>query len=359
MILDDQNKIICLKKIKLIGNYMRKTSFTIILLILVSMVFQSESFSQERKKLAQTGLKFLSVSLDPRISAMGDASTSIVTNSTAMLYNPSVMGELDGEYDLSFGSTKWIADINYIYGTAAFKLFDGNYGVFGLSLVAVDYGDFIGTVVASNDDGYLEVGTFKPTSIAVGLGYANKLSEKFMVGGNVKYVRQSLGTAVVGYDATGNRKVEENKVDAIAFDFGILYHTGFKSLNFGMSVRNFSTELKYKDEGFQLPLTFKIGVSINAFDFIDVDKKMHSLLIAVDASHPRDYNEQLSFGAEYLFMNTFAIRGGYTFPTDEQEFSAGVGLRQSISNIKFAVDYSYTPFGVFSDVHRFSVNFAF
>jgi hypothetical protein len=126
-----------------------------------------------------------------------------------------------------------------------------------------------------------------------------------------------------------------------------------------MSVRNFSTELKYKDEKFQLPLTFKIGLSINALDILNVDQNMHSLLVSVDASHPRDYSEQISVGAEYLFMNTFAIRGGFTSPTDEQKFTAGVGLRQSITGIHFGVDYSYTPFGIFDNVHRFSVNIAF
>jgi hypothetical protein len=348
-----------LNKIKQVGKYMRKISFTILFTILFGLTLVNNSFAQEHQKLAQTGLKFLNVSLDPRAAALGDAFTSVVSQSTSMLYNPAVMGEMDGVADFSFGSTRWIADINYIYGTGAFNLFDGNYGVLGFSLVAVDYGDFIGTIVAPNNDGYLEVGTFKPTALSFGIGYANQLSEKFSIGGNVKYVRQSLGTAVTGYDNSGSRIVEENSVNAIAFDFGILYHTGFKSLNFGMSVRNFSTELKYKDEKFQLPLTFKLGASIDALDFLNVDKTMHSLLVAVDACHPRDYPEQLSFGAEYMFMNTFSLRGGYTFPTDEQEFTAGVGLKQTIYNIRFGVDYSYTPFGVFDNVHRFSINLAY
>lgn len=338
---------------------MRKISFTIATIILLSSLFQNFTLAQDRQKLAQTGLKFLSVSMDPRSAALGDAVTSVTSKSTAMLYNPSVMGEMNGTADFSFGSTRWIADINYIYGTGAISLFDGDFGVLGVSLVAVDYGEFIGTIVAPNDNGYLEVGTFKPTSMAVGVGYANQLSEKFSVGGNIKYVRQSIGTAVTGYDAGGNRVVEDNSINAIAFDFGILYHTGFKSLNFGMSVRNFSTELKYKDEKFQLPLTFKIGLSMNALDLLNIDQNMHSFLISVDASHPRDYSEQISVGAEYLFMNTLAIRGGFTSPTDEQKFTAGVGLKQSITGITLGVDYSYTPFGIFDNVHRFSVNIAF
>lgn len=338
---------------------MKKISLLLVIIIVFAIAFPREVIGQERKKLAQAGMKFLSVSLDPRSSGMGDAVTSLISNSTSMLYNPSAMAEMKGYTDFAFGSTRWIADINYIYGTAALNLFDGDYGVFGLSLVAVDYGEFFGTIVAPNDDGYLDVGTFKPTAMSFGIGYANQLSEKFSIGGNVKYVRQSMGTAVIGFDPDGGGNTEEFKVDVAAFDFGILYHTGFKSLNFGMSVRNFSTEISYKDENFQLPLTFRLGMSMNVIDLTSIDPEMHSLVVAADASHPRDYPEQVSMGLEYVFLNTFSIRGGYTFPTDEQEFSAGVGFRQQLSDFKFAVDYSYTPFGIFSDVHRVSINLGY
>jgi hypothetical protein len=334
----------------------------IALLTLVFLLFLSIidlSIAQERKKLAQTGMKFLSVSLDPRSSGLGDAVTSVTHSSTAMLYNPSTMAKMDRSVDYSFGTTKWIADINYIYGSAALNFMDGQYGVFGVSLVAVDYGEFNGTILANNDDGYIDVGTYKPTAMALGIGYAKALSEKFYVGGNVKYVRQSMGDALVGFDPLGDGIIREYKLDVLAFDFGILYHTGFKSLNFGMNIRNFSKELKYVQESFQLPLIFKIGMSMDLIDLVEIDKNMHSFLVSVDASHPRDYPEQLSFGLEYTFLKTISLRAGYTFPTDEQEFSAGVGFMQSLSDLKFAVDYSYTPFGIFNKVHRVSINIGY
>ena len=59
-------------------------------------------------------------------------------------------------------------------------------------------------------------------------------------------MRQSLGIAVTGYDPTGARIQSDNTADVMAFDFGILYKTGFKSLNFGMVVRNFSREVEYE-----------------------------------------------------------------------------------------------------------------
>ncbi|WP_337873007.1 PorV/PorQ family protein [Ignavibacterium sp.] len=333
----------------------------IILLLVVSLMISSfnQSNAQERKKLAQTGMKFLSVSLDPRASALSDAMTTVQNNSASMLYNPSAMAEMNRLVDYSFGTTRWIADINYIYGTAALNLFDGQYGVLGLSLVAVDYGEFNGTIVANNDDGYIDVGTYKPTAIALGIGYAKSLSQKFSVGGNIRFVRQSMGTSVVTLDANGYAVTREHKAEVLSFDFGMLYHTGFKSLDFGMSIRNFSKEIKYIDESFQLPLTFKIGLSMNLIDLTEFDRGMHSLLLSVDASHPRDYPEQVSFGMEYTFLNTFSIRGGYTFPTDEQEFSAGVGFKQELADVNFAIDYSYTPFGIFDNVHRVSINIGY
>jgi len=124
-----------------------------------------------------------------------------------------------------------------------------------------------------------------------------------------------------------------------------------------MCVRNFSREVSFVDEGFQLPLTFRIGFSMDALDLASVDRTVHSMLLAVDFEHPRDFAEQVKFGGEYLFMRTVALRAGYVFPADEHGFSFGVGLRQTVENLGMGVDYAYTPFGVFGGVHRVSLSF--
>jgi hypothetical protein len=343
-----------------------KNILTNFALIILMILIQSQLTFSQQQKLAQTGMKFLNVSLDARASAFGDAVTSLETNSSAMFYNPAAMARLEGIADVTLGSTQFIADISYYNAAIAFAPFDGDYGVFGLSFISVDYGEFLGTIRANNEQGFLDVGTFSPTAISFGIGYAKSLSEKFSVGGNVKYVRQSLGTSVLdnvttypGTNTYQNATTEENKLSVLAFDFGVLYKTGFKSLNLGMSVRNFSREVKYKKEGFQLPLIFQIGASFNFADLIDVDKKMHAFLVTVDANHPRDYPEQLNIGAEYSFMNLISLRAGYSTPNDERSFSYGVGLKEDNGDIDVAMDYSYTPFGVFNSVHRISLNFSY
>ena len=343
-----------------------KNILTNFALIILMILIQSQLTFSQQQKLAQTGMKFLNVSLDARASAFGDAITSLETNSSALFYNPAAMERLEGFADVTLGSTQFIADIKYYNAAVAFAPFDGDYGIFGLNFVSVDYGEFLGTIRADNEQGFLDVGTFSPTAISFGIGYAKALSEKFSIGANVKYVRQSLGTSVVGDvvsdpNTTGfaSGTTEENKLDVVAFDFGVLYKTGFNSLNLGMSVRNFSRELKYKKEGFQLPLIFQIGASFNFADLMDVDKNEHSFLLTVDANHPRDFPEQILIGGEYTFMNIISIRAGYSAPNDERNFSAGVGLKKDVGGLNLAVDYSYTPFGIFNDVHRISLNFAY
>jgi len=320
-------------------------------------LFISSSFGENRK-LAQTGMKFLSVSVDARFSALSGANAALEGASTSLLYNPAGMANMSGFANVALGQVNWIADIRYLFGSTSFSFADGRYGIFGLSFVSIDYGDFQGTVRADNEQGFLDTGIFSPTAFAVGFGYAKSLSLKFSVGGQVKYVFQDLQGGIVSFNADETAQTESFEMNVVAFDFGIQYKTGFESLKFGMSVRNFARELKYIEESFQLPLTFKLGLSIDLIDFTTVNPDIHSLLVAVDASHPRDYTEQVDFGLEYLFLKTFALRFGYTFPADEQGFSLGAGVNQEIGNFGFRLDYAYTSFGIFDDIHRFTIQFA-
>ena len=58
-------------------------------------------------------------------------------------------------------------------------------------------------------------------------------------------------------------------------------------------------------------------------------------------------------------MSLVSFRGGYSAPNDERNISAGVGLKKDIGGLTLGVDYAYTPFGIFNDVHRLSLNFAY
>lgn len=313
-----------------------------------------------QKKRGQTSMKFLSMSTSARASAMANAQTALDDNgSYAVFYNPAGLAHIDGRFSFSGSNLEWIAGINYVTTSLAYKT--NKLGVFAFNLMSVDYGDFQGTIFDRNSGlDYIETGNFTVQGISAGLAYANAITEKFSVGANFKYAFQDLGDLTTSRDGEGNATSNSISAGKGVLDFGILYKTGFESLNFAMALRNFSTEVSFDDEESELPLTFKIGVAMDVLDLVpDVDKDTHSLVLAIDANRPRDFDEQLFFGTEYTFLKRFNIRGGYTVPNEEEGVSFGIGVIQPLSKFSFKAGYSYTDFGVWGAINRISLQIDF
>jgi hypothetical protein len=291
--------------------------------------------------------------------------TTLQSGSSAMFFNPAGMARLHGEIDGSVSINRWIADISHVTAGLAVSPESGDYGTFGLSFQYVDYGDFYGTRVNTGTLlGYEDTGIFTLASCAVGLGYAKQLTDQFSVGGHVRWVRQDLGESMTainvqtfnpGTDSSyrvADTAMVDNKLNPFVFDFGTTFQTGFKSLAFGMSVRNFSGEVKYASEGFQAPMMFTLGVSMNMLDFFQDVPYDQALFLSIDASHHRDHPEQVKIGAEYRLLQVLSLRAGYASSNnDETDFSFGMG----VTKFGAAVDYAYTPYGIFGDVHRITV----
>lgn len=320
------------------------------------MTFCAGSFAQE--KLAQTGFQFLSVVSDARAAAMAEAMTSVQLGSSSLFFNPAGMAEMSGVVDATGSTNKWVFDITHNTFSVAINPARGRYGVVGLSAQYVNYGDFYGTVVnPASPQGYDDTGIFRLTALALGVGYAKQLTTQFSVGGQVMWVHQDLGSSVVPLIVAGDTSSQtvSNEMSPLVFDFGTQFKTGIKSLVFGMSVRNFSQEVKYVQEGFQAPLVFTLGVSMNVLDLAGKLPMDQSFLVCVDASHYRDHPEQVKVGVEYGVLKLLALRGGYESSASEASgFSYGIGL----SKFGFSFDYAFTPFGDIGNVQRFTVRFS-
>lgn len=319
------------------------------------LLLASISYGQDKVKTAQTGMKFLSVTTDAHVTGMGDAMASLEGGAGLLFVNPASVSRQKTFSNFNVGIMEYIADIKYLSAAATFAPFEGQYGVVGFFYNSVDYGDFYETL--PDGDSYIEVGTFQPTAFQAGITYAKEISDMFSVGGNIKLVRQDLGSHIVKRVSAGNYVREDFSLDVMAFDFGILYKTGYEDLNLGVVIRNFSEEVQYKKESFQLPLTMKIGLSMNVLTLADMNPADQSLIVSVNATKPRDYKEQLNLGLQYTLFNTIALRFGYITPTDNQGINAGVGLSQNIGGVDLKVDYAYSAWDIFDDVHRVSLNF--
>ena len=354
---------------------MKKCFYTQTLLLALVLVLVPAALGQtivtpdtqvETQKRGQTGLKFLSNSVDARATALGGAVMAELNGSSvSMFYNPASMAGMAGTFHVGLGSLEFITDINYNIASASYRPSGGNYGVFGLSIISVDYGDFIGTIRANNKAGFVETGTFAPTALAIGLGYARSFTDRFAMGFHVKYALQDIGEGFAtsqDFDTGAVATTEDYDINTIAFDFGVVYATGFRSLTLGFSARNFSRELTYVRENFELPLTMQFGISMNLLDFTSLNPATHALTLHADATRPRDFVEHLKLGLEYSFLNIFSLRGGFAqlgVSSEEQGINLGAGLHYNVNNLNFGADYTYTDFGLFGDVNRVSIQVGF
>jgi len=212
------------------------------------LCFTTFNFAQVNlNKVAQSTMNFLLVGTSARASSLGDAYSVLGNGSESMFYNPAGLSDITKEFEVSLNVTQWIADINYLSGSAAWNL--GNYGVVGINLLTVDYGTINGTSLINpgeqtlfplgyKDDG--EVGNVG--AYAVGVSYAKAISEQFAVGGNVKIAAQNLGENLLDAGI-----VKKNNAVKLVFDAGVKYKTGFKSFVFGMVIRNFASNIKREE----------------------------------------------------------------------------------------------------------------
>ncbi len=306
-----------------------------------------------KEKIAQTGFQFLSVKSDARATAMGEAMTTVEGNSSSLFYNPATMAKTEGFFDITFSNNSWIADIKHTTISICIQPSAGNFGVFGLSLQSVNYGELQGTINWANSEGYYDTEIFEPSALALGVGYAKRLNDKLSIGTHIRSTHQYLGKCVTVIEKNDSLELNNENAGSIAFDFGTYLETGFKSLAFGMSVKNFSNDIKYEKESFQLPLNFTIGISMDLMDIIKPNSR-NSLLMAIDATHPRSHDEQIKIGVDYSFLDILSLRGGYIIGNDENDISFGAGIRK----FGIAVDYAVIPFGVFGNVSQFTVRFS-
>lgn len=325
------------------------------LLIFIGASAQAREFS----KVGTAGAQFLKIGVGARYVGMGEASVACVNDAYAMYWNPATLTQLPGS-NLLFTNVDWIDDVQLNYVTFGKPLGDGS--AFGISLTALTMGEMEITTV-QEPEGTGE--TFTASDYALSLGYARKLTDRFSFGLSAKYVYQRLS---------------EERASGMAFDFGTLFYTGFNSLRLGMSISNLGPELKldgpeldvgyhpdpdntnYDEvnaklavENYDMPLTFRFGMAY------DIPVSFNSqMTISLEAKHPNDNVQQVSFGSEYVWKDMVSLRGGYKFNYEEEGLALGGGLRFDVGkDVEMDINYAWVDFNRLQSVHRFSLGFLF
>lgn len=338
----------------------------ILIILGLLIVFSPQDPAWGVTKTGTTTAGFLVIDVGTRGTSMGSAYVSLANDATAMYWNPAGIARMNN-FEATFCNTKWIADLSFNYAGAVLTL--GNFGNIGVNATFLSMDEIERTTIA-HPDGTGEL--FDAGSYAIGLSYARILTDKFAIGFNVKHI---------------NERMYHCNAYGFALDVGALFNTQFHDLTLGMSISNYGTKMrldgrdlqvqhdidpsiygnnpninaKLQTDAFDLPLMFRVGVSM------DLLKGSHNsnLILSVDALHPSDDVEYVNIGAEYVLFNMFSLRAGYKelsgykelFAKNyEQGLTFGGGIHQKIMGTTFYFDYSYLDFGVLNGINTFSIS---
>ncbi len=338
--------------------------FLFAFLVMLSSSFTfAQAFKSNVSKKGTTAAPFLSIGQGARALSMGGAFVAVADDPSSMYWNPAGIADING-VSLIVDHTQWLADIQYNYLAGTIHL--GDLGTVGVSFTASSI-DEMRVTTTENPEGNGE--TFAVSDVAFSIAYAIKLTDKFAIGFNPKFIYQ---------------KIWKMSASAMAIDIGVKYETPFDGAILGMSISNFGSKMQMQGnsssvlfdpdptttgnngkipatlatEEWALPLNFKVGLAYKAY--ADPSNK---LTLAIDASHPSDNYESIDLGAEYIFNDFLALRGGYKsmFLVDSQEgMTLGVGVKQAVvGNFQFTFDYAYQDFGILKSTQKFSIGIIF
>lgn len=339
---------------------MRTTALFLLTTFFLTAFCANDLFAQ-----AKTGTsvgQFLMIEPSARIAGMGNAGATLYGELLAAYYNPAAIG-LQQFHSVQFTHSTWLADIAYDY--AAMGLVLGNIGNLYASVTSLNSGEIdVRTVEQPLGTGE----RYTVSNLAFGIGYGRQISERFSLGVQVSYIRETIW---------------HSSLSAFGFNVGTIYRISETGLHIGASLSNFGTRAKYDgrdlriqydqdprkygDNGslpaqlftdeFPLPVMFRVGIGLP----INVAED-HRFHVVVDAYHPSDNTESISFGAEYTFLDMFSLRGGYQnlfLQDSEVGLTLGAGLHYRMADYGVSFDYAWANYGRLDETHRLTFGIQF
>ena len=319
-------------------------------LLFASNVFAQFDFGFDFSKAGTAGLQSLKIESGARERALGGAVSSVVDDANAIFWNVAGIGHVK-DFQLFVSHSNWLVDSKHITFAAAYPV---GPIVIGFSLMSMKINDFEETTAL------FPLGTGRMVSagdISIGVAVARQFTDKLFIGGQIKYVQETLDTT---------------SFDNILFDIGTIYNTGWRNLRLGFALQHFGPDMEFINKTIRTPLLFRMSATDDIFS-----SENFLATLMIELVHPTDNNEWLNLGSEFVFLNALSLRVGYRFrfisdevssseggtigSIDVGNLSAGAGVQTPVlglSNIK--VDYAFTAYTeVFNDIHTITVGIEF
>ncbi|AUC22234.1 hypothetical protein BTO15_09065 [Polaribacter sejongensis] len=325
-----------------------------------------------------TATPFLLIVPDARAAGMGDVGVATSADAFSLFHNPAKMTFSNRQVKAGIAYSPWLRNLtdDIFAGTGSYINRFSDRAAWGASVKYFSLGQIDLTDIDAR--GFpVSNGIIKPNELALTGAYSLKLSETFSMGVSLKYIHSDLG-----FPGNGLEPINSFAVDISGYyqsfeenygDFNGRYRLGFNIANIGPKV---SYSPGTGNENF-IPTNLKLG---GGFDFIlddyntiSTNVEFTKLLVPTPpirdtdgnivegeddnvgwvsgifqsfGDAPGGFSEEIqeftyAFGAEYLYNNAFALRGGYFHESQDkgnrQYFTLGGGFKTNALN----VDLSY------------------
>jgi hypothetical protein len=297
----------------------------IAIFILISQPAVADS-SDIHENAGTRAMTFLKIGVGAEAMSMGESQVAATDDLYASYWNPAGLTRLK-KPQLALMHNEWFAGINHEFVGFAAPL--GNIGTVGVSSSYLSFGELQGRDRDGN-----ETTIFRPYDLALILSYARSFGSALAFGTNAKLLREQIA------DETGT---------GIAFDFGALYNFSEMPLSLGFNAQHLGPRVKFVEEAFGLPVTFRLGVAYKLWS--------EALTLTTDIIRPSDNDLAIGVGAGYTIGNILHLRTGYKYKIGGNDLGAISGLTGGfgLTLRQFQLDYALVPFGILGLTHRFSL----
>lgn len=355
-----------------------RNRYSILLTLLFSFLFITGVNAQNSgvisgqdtsRRVITTAVPFLMIAPDPVSGAMGDVGAATSPDANATYWNPAKLAFLTETGGIALSFTPWLSkyvdDMSLSYLSGFKKIGDNQ--AFGLSMTYFDLGD-----IELTDGSGGSLGSFNPREFAISATYSRKLADNLSLGINGKFIHSNLSGNITTSPVT-----DPKPGTSIAADIG-LYHNFELNvlrkqslLSYGVVVSNIGSKITYNsaDEEDFIPTNLKIGGALTSFldpynkltfamdlnkllvptpqgDGSEREKSLIEGMFGSFSDAPDGFSEEMqeimwSFGTEYEYKETFALRAGYFYEHENKGnrkyFNFGAGFKYK----KLEINFSY------------------
>jgi hypothetical protein len=335
--------------------------------------------AQDNINVVTSAVPFLRISPDARAGGMGEVGLATLPDANSAFWNLAKTSFNTSPAGISLTYTPWLKrlglnDVFLATATGYYKLDDQQ-------AIAATFRYFsLGTIQFTNGSGQ-DIGQNSPRELSFDVGYTRKLSEKIGLGIALRYINSSLAK-----NAVDNSGTTYKAGNSVAGDL-TFYYSGMdenkQGWSFGAAISNLGTKIGYTNDANQkdyIPANLGLGTAYTkVFDEsskitfgLDLNKLLVPTPPGLDAQGnfptPEDVEKyrnkgivsswfgsfgdapgggkeelkeiQISAGAEYWYMDQFALRAGYFYEDktkgNRKYFTLGAGLKYNVFGLNFS-----------------------